>query len=152
MSKQMIYSYSTLQTEHRNHTSFTQPSPLTGWVIVLHVSLSVSESVSNNFSPHPPPYIELSFSSSLCWYIYSPQTSQIQALEEGSAWTCVGATPQGPPTLDMRVKVSGQQYLPKGWKVKNHILLGRKPSLPVGWIVRILLLQGWSRNKGGVWK
>ena len=71
------------------------PSPVLGlvWVSVLHVSQSVSERVGNHFSPHPPPYIELSFSSSLCWYIYSPQTTQIQALEEGSARTCVGATP-----------------------------------------------------------
>ena len=84
------------------------PSPVqgTGWVSMLHVSLSVCQSVCNHYSPHPPPYIELSFSSSLCWYIHSPQTSQIQALEEGSARTCVGATPWGPPTLDMRVKVS----------------------------------------------
>ena len=86
-----------------NFLLFTQPSPWTGWVSVLHFC----ESVANHFSPHPPPYIELSFSSSLCWYIYSPHTSQIQALEEGSARTCVGATPEGPPTLDMRVKVSG---------------------------------------------
>ena len=60
---------------------------------------SACQRVCNHFSPHPPPYIELSFSSSLCWYIYSPQTTQIQALEEGSARTCVGGTPQGPHTL-----------------------------------------------------
>ena len=82
---------------------------------MLHFSQYVCERVGNHFSPHSPPYIELSFSSSLCWYTYSPQTTQIQALEEGSARTCVGAT----PTREMRVK---------GWK----------PSLPV----RILLLQG----------
>ena len=72
---------------------FTQPSPWTGWVSIWHVSLWFCVSVCNHFSSHPPPYIELSFSSSLCQYIYSPQTSQIQALEEGSARTCVGATP-----------------------------------------------------------
>ena len=32
--------------------------------------------------------------------IYSPQSSQIQALEEGSARTCVGVIPLGPPTLE----------------------------------------------------
>ena len=63
------------------------------WVSIWHVSQSVSQGVSNHFSPHPPPYIELSFSSSICWYIYSPQTTQIQALEEGSARTCVGGAP-----------------------------------------------------------
>ena len=42
-----------------NSYFFTQPSSWTGWVIVLHVSLSVSERVSNDFFPHPPPYIEL---------------------------------------------------------------------------------------------
>ena len=70
---------------------FTQPSTVywTGSVF----GMSVCQRVSNHFSPHPPPYIELSFSSSICWYIYSPQTTQIQALEEGSARTCVGATP-----------------------------------------------------------
>ena len=80
-----------------------------GWVIMWHVSLSVCQSVGNHFSPHPPPYIELSFSSSLCWSIYSPQTSQFQVLEEGSVRTCVAVIPQGPPTIDMRVKVSGKQ-------------------------------------------
>ena len=81
------------------HMSELIPPPVLGlvWVSVLHFCLwvceSACESVSNHFSPHPPPYIELSFSSSLCWYIYSPQTTQIQALEEGSARTCVGATP-----------------------------------------------------------
>ena len=30
---------------------------------------------------------------------YSPQTSQNQSLEEASNGLCVGATPQGPPTL-----------------------------------------------------
>ena len=40
-------------------------------------------------------------------FIYSPETSQIQVLEEGSARTCVAVIPKGPPTLDMRVKVIG---------------------------------------------
>ena len=71
---------------------FTQPSPWTGLGQCIACE-SVSQRVGNHFSPHPPPYIELSFSSSLCWYIYSPQTTQIQALEEGSAWTCVGGAP-----------------------------------------------------------
>ena len=68
--------------------------------VSLSVCLSVCLCVSYHYSPHPPPYIELSFSSSICWSIYSPQTSQIQALEEGSARTCVAVIPQGPPTLD----------------------------------------------------
>ena len=63
------------------------PSPVLGlvWVSISHFCQSVCEPVSlsvcNHFSPHPPPYIELSYSSSLCWYIYSPQTSQIQTLK-----------------------------------------------------------------------
>ena len=67
------------------------PSPvyLAGSVCCMSVSLSVS----NHFSPHPPPYIELSFSSSLWWSIYSPQTSQIKVLDEGSAQTCVAVIP-----------------------------------------------------------
>ena len=72
---------------------------LAGSVCCMSVSLSEHQSVCNHYSSHPPPYIELSFSSSLCWYIYSPQTSQIQALQEGSAQTSLGATPQGPHTL-----------------------------------------------------
>ena len=60
---------------------------------MLHVSQSVCMSVSNHFSPHPSPYIEQSFSSSLGWYIYSPQTSQIQAKQEGSARTSEEETP-----------------------------------------------------------
>ena len=31
--------------------------------------------------------------SSICWSIYSPQTSQFQVLEEGSVWTCVAVIP-----------------------------------------------------------
>ena len=31
--------------------------------------------------------------------VYSPQTSQIQAVEEGLSRTCVGVSPQGPLTL-----------------------------------------------------
>ena len=70
------------------------PSPVQCTGLGHYVAFqSVCQRVSNHFSPHPPPYIELSFSSSLYWYIYSPQTSQIQALEEGSARTYVGATP-----------------------------------------------------------
>ena len=67
------------------------PSPV--YLAGLVCCMSVSLSVSNHFSPHPPTYIEISFFSSLCLYMYSPQTSQIEALEEGSARTCVGATP-----------------------------------------------------------
>ena len=82
----------------------TQPS--TGYQLGKYFACqSVCLSVCNNYSPHPPHYIELSFSSSLCLSIYSPQDSQFQVLEEGSVWTCVAVIPQEPPTLDMRVKV-----------------------------------------------
>ena len=44
-----------------------------------------------------PPYIELSLnkytSTKRRMIVYSSQTSQIQALEEGSAWTCIGEIP-----------------------------------------------------------
>ena len=60
------------------------PAQSLDWLGQCVVFQSVNECVGNHFSPHPPPYIELSFSSSLCWYIYSPQTSQIQAPEEGT--------------------------------------------------------------------
>ena len=75
---------------------FTQPSTgywLGQYIEILSVSESVSQSVSNHYSPHPPPYIELSFSSSICWSTYSPQTSQIQAVEEASTGQCVAVIP-----------------------------------------------------------
>ena len=73
----------------------TSPVQCTG--LVQYVAFL---SVCYHYSPHPPPYIELSFSSSICWSTYSPQTSQIQAVEEGSTGQCVAVIPQGPPTLD----------------------------------------------------
>ena len=74
---------------------FNQPSTVywAGSVFGMSVCLSVSLSVHNHYSPHPPPYIELSFSSSICWSTYSPQTSQIQAVEEGSTGQCVAVIP-----------------------------------------------------------
>ena len=71
---------------------FTQPS--TGYQLSLYVACEcVSMSVCNNYSPHPSPYIELSFSSSLYQSIYSPQTSQFQVLKEGSVRTCAAVIP-----------------------------------------------------------
>ena len=32
--------------------------------------------------------------------VHSPQTSQIQAVEEGSTQTCVGVIPWGPPPIE----------------------------------------------------
>ena len=64
---------------YTKYTTFYPAQSLdwSGSVCCISVCLSVSVCVCNHFSPHPPPYIELSFSSSLCWYIYSPETTQI---------------------------------------------------------------------------
>ena len=56
-----------------------------------------------------PPYIELSLnkytSTKRRMIVYSSQTSQIQALEEGSAWTCIGEIPQGSPPVFVKTIV-----------------------------------------------
>ena len=63
--------------KQRTHSLNFYPAQSLDWLGQYVAFQSVCLSVCNNYSPHPPPYIELSFSSSLCWYIYSPQTSQI---------------------------------------------------------------------------